>query len=76
MLEKFFKSLNPMDMLNEWLISLGKDIVLSSYWVCLIVGLLGLILSIYGVKKGKNVAIISPVIYVLIKIFGGVILGI
>ena len=53
-----------------------KDIVLSSYSICLIGGLIGLILYLFGLKKGKDIAFISPVIYLIIRILGGVLIGI
>lgn len=53
MLEKFFKSLNPLDMIQEWLIKISETIVLSSYWVCVIAGVIGLVLYIWGLKKAK-----------------------
>lgn len=76
MLEKFFESLNPMGMIVEWLKEIGKDIILSSYWICLIGGLIGLLLYIFGSKKGKDAAMLSPVIYIIIRILGAVILGV
>ncbi|HBI92095.1 MAG TPA: hypothetical protein DDY58_06480 [Terrisporobacter glycolicus] len=76
MLEKFFKSLNPMDMLSKWLKEIGKDVILSSYWICLIGGIIGLLLYVFGSKKGKDAAMLSPIIYVIIRILGAVILGV
>lgn len=76
MLEKFFKSLNPLDMINKGLRELGKDVILSSYWICLIGGLIGLILYAFGSKKGKEAAMLSPIIYLIIRILGAVILGV
>lgn len=76
MLEKIFKAVNPWTYIEEWLLELGKDIVLSSYWVCAISGLIGLIMYLFGCKGGKQVSIISPVIYVIIRILGSVLLGV
>ncbi|SCI81054.1 Uncharacterised protein [uncultured Clostridium sp.] len=76
MLEKFFKSLNPMDMIQEWLIKISETIVLSSYWVCILAGVIGLILYIWGLKKGKDIAMITPAIYIIIRILGSVVLGV
>lgn len=76
MLEKFFKSLNPMDMIQEWLIKISETIVLSSYWVCVLAGVIGLILYIWGLKKGKDIAMITPAIYIIIRILGSVVLGV
>ena len=76
MIEKFFKILNPGEMIGKWLREIGKDIVLSSYWICVIGGLIGLILYVFGSKKGKDVAMMSPAIYLIIRILGAVILGV
>lgn len=76
MLEKFFKSLNPMDMIQEWLIKISETIVLSSYWVCVLAGVIGLILYIWGLKKGKDIAMVTPAIYIIIRILGSVVLGV
>lgn len=76
MLEKFFKSLNPLEMIQGWLLQFGKDIVLSSYWICVIAGVIGLILYMYGCRKGKDIAFISPAIYIIIRILGSVIIGV
>ena len=53
-----------------------KDIALSSYWICVIGGAVGLILYLFGLKKGKDYAFIAPAIYMIIRIIGGVLLGI
>ena len=63
-------------LLYELLNELVKDIVLSSYWICLIGGLIGLILYVFGYEKGKNYPLISIAIYVIINIIGSVILGV
>lgn len=68
--------LDPIRMLNSWLKEIGKDIILSSYWICLIGGLIGLLLFVFGSKKGKDAAMLSPVIYLIIRILGAVILGV
>lgn len=75
MFEKIFKAVNPWTYIEEWLLEVGRDIVLSSYWICVIGGLIGIILYIFGCKKGKTVASITPVIYIIIRILGAVILG-
>lgn len=76
MLEKIFKAVNPWTYIEEWLLEVGRDIVLSSYWICVISGLIGLIMYLFGCKGGKQVSIISPVIYVVIRILGSVLLGV
>ena len=53
-----------------------KDIALSSYWICVIGGVVGLILYLFGLKKGKDYAFIAPAIYMIIRIIGGVLIGI
>ena len=40
-------------ILSELLNDILKDIVLSSYWIWLIGGLIGLILYVFGYEKGK-----------------------
>lgn len=76
MLEKIFKAVNPWTYIEEWLLEVGRDIVVSSYWICVISGLIGLIMYLFGCKGGKQVSIISPVIYVIIRILGSVLLGV
>lgn len=76
MLEKLFKSVNPLEIIQGWLLELCKDVALSAYWICIIGGLIGLILYICGLKKGKDLAMISPVLYLIIRILGGVLLGV
>lgn len=76
MFKKLFEAVNPWTYIEEWLIEFGKDIVLSSNYVCLIGGLIGLILYIFGCQRGKTVATIAPVVYLIIRMFGSVILGI
>ena len=68
--------INPMSWLNSFLRSLCEGIVLSSYWICVIGGVVGLILYLFGLKKGKDYAFIAPAIYMIIRIIGGVLLGI
>ena len=67
---------NPINWLNSFLISLCEGIVLSSYWICLIGGLIGLILYIFGYEKGKKAPMLSIAIYLIINIIGRVILGV
>ena len=58
------------------IIEIFKDIVLSSYWICLIGGLIGLVLYIFGCQRTKSAYMIAPVIYLIIRILGSVLLGI
>ena len=62
--------------INMILTEIFKDIVLSSYSICLIGVMIGLILYLFGLKKGKDVAFIAPAIYLIIRIVGGVLIGI
>ena len=68
--------LNPISWINSLLTYIGESIVLSSYWICLIGGLIGLILYIFGYEKGKKYPLISIAIYLIINILGTVILGV
>ena len=58
------------------IIEIFKDIVLSSYWICLIGGLIGLVLYIFGCQRTKSAYMIAPVVYLIIRILGSVLLGI
>jgi hypothetical protein len=58
------------------IIEIFKDIVLSSYWICLIGGLIGLVLYIFGCQRTKSAYMIAPVIYLIIRMLGSVLLGI
>lgn len=76
MFENIFKAVNPLDHIEGWLLDIGKDIVLSSKYICVIGGMIGLILYLFGLKKGKTVASIAPIVYLIIRILGSVILGV
>ena len=58
------------------IIEIFKDIVLSSYWICLIGGLIGLVLYIFGCQRTKSAYMIAPVIYLIIRMLGSILLGI
>ena len=62
--------------IEDIIIEIFKDIVLSSYWICLIGGLIGLVLYIFGCQRTKSAYMIAPVIYLIIRILGSVLLGI
>ena len=62
--------------IETFIIELFKDIVLSSYYICLIGGLIGLVLYIFGCQKTKSAYMIAPVIYLIIRMLGSVLLGI
>lgn len=76
MFRKLFDAVNPWSFVEEWLKEVGKDIVLSSQYICLIAGLIGLIMYVFGCKKGKTTATVAPIIYLIIRILGNVLLGI
>ena len=40
-----------------------------SFKACLLVGLVALILYIFGYDKGKKIATVSPAVYIVIEIF-------
>ena len=58
------------------IIEIFKDIVLSSYWICLIGGLIGLVLYIFGCQRTKSDYMVAPVVYLIIRILGSVLLGV
>ena len=68
--------INPISWLNSLLTYIGESIVLSSYWICLIGGLIGLILYIFGYEKGRKGPLISIALYLIINIIGRVILNV
>lgn len=68
--------LNPANWVNSFLRSLGEGIVLSSYWICVIGGMIGLILYIFGYEKGRKAPMLSIAIYLIINIIGRVILNV
>lgn len=63
---------NRLDLL---VIELFNNVVAASFNICLVAGMIGLILCIFGVKKGKQIAYISPVVYVIIRILSGLLIG-
>ena len=68
--------LNPINWVNSFIRSLCEGIVLSSYWLCLIGGLIGLILYVFGYETGRKAPMLSIAIYLIINIIGRVILGV
>lgn len=75
----FIDNLNPINWakkgIDKALISLLDSVVASSYWLCLIGGLIGIFLYLFGYEKGKKYPFISIGIYLIINILGSVILG-
>lgn len=62
-----------LDKFIKWFCSIG-DVAVStineySFGICLLVGLVALILSVFGYEKGKKVATLSPAVYIIIQIF-------
>ena len=68
--------LNPINWVNSFIRSLCEGIVLSSYWICVIGGMIGLILYIFGYEKGRKAPLISIALYLIINIIGRVILNV
>lgn len=54
--------------IESWLMAKG-EIDKFSFKVCLLVGLVALVLSVFGYSKGKKIATISPSVYVILQIF-------
>ena len=75
----FLESLYPTTWakngIDKILISLLDGLVTSSYWICLILGLIGMLLYIFGYEKGRNYPFISIGLYFIINIIGSVILN-
>ena len=73
------KSFNPFKYFEESVIDFILELLniaseLSSS-VCLIAGLVGAILYIFGWEKGKKAPLLFWGIHLLIKIIGGVLIG-
>ena len=75
----FLEYINPINWakagIDMALVSLLESLVSCSYWMCIIGGLIGLFLYIFGYEKGKNYPFISIGIYLIINILGAVIIG-
>ena len=65
-----------MNWIYEIITELFEGIVLSSYWICLIGGMIGIVLYIFGYKKGKNYPLISIAVYLIINIIGRSLIGV
>ena len=46
-----------------------KSINTLSFDTCLLIGLVALVLSIFGWDKGKKISLISPAVYIILQIF-------
>ena len=53
-----------------------KNIDKLSFQACLLIGIVAIILSVFGYDKGKKIATLSPVVYIIIQIFLDVWFGI
>ncbi len=65
--------------ITNWIGGLLKELLQSTMYVsaevCIIAGLIGAILFIFGWKKCRSVPFVSYAIYLIIQIIGGVLLG-
>lgn len=61
---------------NDFLIGLVEGLMNISTELCLIVGLVAAILYIFGWNGGKKIPFIAWGVHLLIRIIGGVILGV
>lgn len=79
-----FDSLNPFHGLEQWITDNFCKLVDAtlqfisdvSFNTCLVVGMVALILYVFGWDDGKKWATLSPVIYLLIKIIGNLVFGV
>lgn len=62
--------------LYEMFCQLFEGVVVSSYWICVIGGMVGIVLYVFGYKKGKNYPLISVAVYLIINILGRVLLSV
>lgn len=64
---------NIFDKFMDGFMSIGDSLIMNidkySNKVCLIVGLVALVLAIFGYEKGKKIALVSPAVYVILQIF-------
>ena len=79
-LKGFLEFINPANWvkngMNEILISILEILVASSYWICLLAGMIGLLLYIFGYEKGRNYPFVSMGVYIILNIIGSVILNV
>ena len=65
--------LNIFDKFMDGFMAVGDTVIMNidkySNQACLIIGLVALILAIFGYDKGKKIATLSPVVYIIIQIF-------
>lgn len=60
------KVLDIIDAAGDFIVN---SIDIYSFQACLLVGLVALVLYIFGYDKGKKIATISPAVYIVIQIF-------
>lgn len=60
------KLLDVIDAAGDFIVN---SIDIYSFQTCLLVGLVALVLYIFGYDKGKKIATISPAVYIVIQIF-------
>lgn len=60
------KVLDIIDAAGDFIVN---SIDIYSFQTCLLVGLVALVLYIFGYDKGKKIATISPAVYIVIQIF-------
>lgn len=51
-------------------------VVKNSYYICILVGISGFILYMFGWKKVRNAPIIAFGVYLIIRVVGGVLCGV
>ena len=61
--------------LDDILLEMFNDVVAASFNLCMVAGMIGLIFYIFGIKRGKQVAYISPVVYIIVRILSEVLLN-
>lgn len=61
---------------NKILVELLNTLFTLSENICVVGGMIGIILFIFGWKKCKNVPFITWAIYIIIQIIGRVMLGV
>ena len=63
------------EFLSQFIGEFLETIALTSYDFLVVAGLIALILYVFGWKKGKDVSLMCPAIYVIIQIISKVILN-
>ena len=78
-INEFLTAINPINWakngIESALTSLLESLVTSSYHICMIGGLIGILLYIFGYEKGKKYPLIAIAIYLIINIIGSAILN-